>query len=107
MSWVKWWPTQQAFPRSAILTEMMSRSGSSAELLDEDLSNEMPDTSRSKRSLFLLAQVTLEGVLSDVRCLLSRLLLLILLFDAQQVLHRRAFLGLGYSGQRVFVSRAG
>ena len=46
MSLVKWWPTQQAFPRSAILTEMMSMPGVSGVL-----SRDIPETSRSRLSL--------------------------------------------------------
>lgn len=62
MSLVKWWPTQQALPRSAILTEMVSMDTSSASLSAVvasvsgfdgllDLSRLMPDISLVKRSL--------------------------------------------------------
>jgi hypothetical protein len=67
MSLVKWWLTQQALPRSAIFTDMMSPKSSPAfsggdELAD--LSRFMPDTSRVKMSLmfisFLLCRATEE-----------------------------------------------
>jgi hypothetical protein len=54
---VKWCPTQQAFPRSAILTEMVSNAASAAcsrSVFDEALlflSRLMPDTSFVRRSL--------------------------------------------------------
>jgi hypothetical protein len=57
MSFVKWCPTQQAFPRSAILTEMVSNAASAAcsrSVFDEALlflSRLMPDTSFVRRSL--------------------------------------------------------
>lgn len=59
MSFVKWWPTQHAFPRSAILTEMISaaRSGSvdlgweGCVLEGALLSRLMPDTSSVMMSL--------------------------------------------------------
>lgn len=57
MSFVKWCPTQQAFPRSAILTEIFSKARSgvpSADFSFEDvdcLSRLMPDTSLVRRSL--------------------------------------------------------
>ena len=60
ISFVKWWFTQQALPRSAILTLMtLSRPKSSALRFSpvededelEDLSREMPDTSFVRRSL--------------------------------------------------------
>jgi hypothetical protein len=57
MSFVKWWPTQQAFPRSAIFTEIFSNARSgvfSADFSLEDvdcLSRLMPDTSLVRRSL--------------------------------------------------------
>ena len=60
MSLVKWWPTQQALPRSAILTEMVSKERSSIALstvvsvFEEavlDLSRLMPETSLVRRSL--------------------------------------------------------
>jgi hypothetical protein len=48
MSLVKWWFTQQALPRSAILTEMMSNGFASSALrfspVPGVLSSEMPDT---------------------------------------------------------------
>lgn len=61
MSFVKWWPTQHAFPRSAILTEIFSNAMSgdaSADFSFEDdveacLSRLMPDTSLVRRSLGL------------------------------------------------------
>lgn len=59
ISFVKWWFTQQALPRSAILTLMTSNPKSSAFRFSpvdddeelEDLSREMPDTSFVRRSL--------------------------------------------------------
>lgn len=59
ISFVKWWLTQQALPRSAILTLITSRPKSSALRFSpvdedeelEDLSREMPDTSFVRRSL--------------------------------------------------------
>jgi hypothetical protein len=57
MSFVKWCPTQQAFPRSAILTEMVSNAASAAcsrSDFDEallPLSRLIPDTSLVRRSL--------------------------------------------------------
>lgn len=52
MSLVKWWLTQQAFPRSAILTLIFSNAGSLGfSAVDELLSNDMPDTSLLKMSL--------------------------------------------------------
>lgn len=52
MSLVKWWLTQQAFPRSAILTEIFSKAGFfGAAFSDEFLSNEMPEMSLLKMSL--------------------------------------------------------
>jgi hypothetical protein len=57
MSFVKWCPTQQAFPRSAILTEMVSKAFStccSSSVFPPgllDLSRLMPDTSFVRRSL--------------------------------------------------------
>jgi hypothetical protein len=52
MSLVKWWLTQQAFPRSAILTLIFSNAGSLGfSAVDEVLSNDMPDTSLLKMSL--------------------------------------------------------
>lgn len=62
MSLVKWWLTQHALPRSAILTLIMSKACASSALRfspadvvvdeDEDLSRDMPDTSLVRRSLF-------------------------------------------------------
>lgn len=64
MSFVKWWLTQQALPKSAIFTLMTSRPKvlSSAFLFSpvedddvlEDLSRETPDTSFARRSLELV-----------------------------------------------------
>lgn len=59
ISFVKWWFTQQALPKSAILTLMTSKPKSSAFRFSpvdddeelEDLSREMPDTSFVRRSL--------------------------------------------------------
>lgn len=59
ISFVKWWFTQQALPKSAILTLITSRPKSSALRFSpvddeeelEDLSREMPDTSFVRRSL--------------------------------------------------------
>lgn len=62
ISFVKWCPTQQALPKSAILTEMVSTERSSAilsaavfvceELLLLGLSRLMPEMSFVRRSLF-------------------------------------------------------
>lgn len=61
MSLVKWWPTQHALPRSAILTEIVSKARSSTIFSPEvsvfeeevvlDLSRLIPETSLVKRSL--------------------------------------------------------
>lgn len=51
---MKWWPTQQAFPRSAILTEMVSKPASSFNVSFEcllDLSRLIPETSLVNNSL--------------------------------------------------------
>ena len=50
---MKWWLTQQAFPRSAILTEIFSKAGffGAAFFSDEFLSNEMPEMSLLRMSL--------------------------------------------------------
>ena len=61
ISLVKWWFTQQAFPRSAILTLIMSQACMSSALRFSpvvergvaDLSSEMPDTSLVKISAVL------------------------------------------------------
>lgn len=56
MSFVKWWFTQQAFPRSAILTLMTSKACKSSAFLfspveeELDLSREIPETSFVRRS---------------------------------------------------------
>lgn len=61
MSFVKWWPTQQALPKSAILTEMLSIAKSSPSFsADEEgsvlvLSMFKPDTSLVKRSLLQIS----------------------------------------------------
>jgi hypothetical protein len=69
MSFVKWCPTQQAFPRSAILTEMVSNACSTccssslfpAEPLD--LSRLIPDTSLVRRSLHRVSHgLTMEVI---------------------------------------------
>jgi hypothetical protein len=57
MSFVKWWPTQHALPRSAILTEMVSKAvASSCFFFSEDvvgpLSSEMLEMSLVKTSLW-------------------------------------------------------
>ena len=55
ISFVKWWPVQHAFPKSAILTEMMSNAvASSAFFFSEELvlSRDMPETSRVRISLY-------------------------------------------------------
>lgn len=49
ISLVKWWPTQHALPKSAIFTEIIPQSTSSS--FDDDLSSEIPETSRSSKSL--------------------------------------------------------
>ena len=57
MSFVKWWLTQQALPRSAIFTLMISRLNGSSTLRFSPVNDallvfsEMPDTSRVRRSL--------------------------------------------------------
>lgn len=58
MSFVKWWLTQQALPRSAILTEITSICGSVSILsgdpdrdLDWDLPRSMPETLLARMSL--------------------------------------------------------
>jgi hypothetical protein len=57
MSFVKWCPTQQAFPRSAILTDIVSNAASAAcsrSVFDDvllPLSRLIPDTSLVRRSL--------------------------------------------------------
>lgn len=69
ISFVKWWFTQQALPKSAILTLMTSRPKSSAFRFSpvdddeelEDLSREMPDTSFVRRSLEPSKLVSVRG----------------------------------------------
>lgn len=64
MSLVKWWLTQQALPRSAILTLMISKPWASSALrlspADEDpddaLSSEIPETSLVRMSLLTRCQ---------------------------------------------------
>lgn len=57
MSFVKWWLTQQALPRSAILTLMTSSLNGSSTLRFSPVEeaslvlSEMPETSRLRRSL--------------------------------------------------------
>lgn len=53
MSFVKWWPTQQAFPRSAIFTEMTSSARSSLlfESCEDLFSSDTPARSFSRGSL--------------------------------------------------------
>jgi hypothetical protein len=55
ISFVKWWLTQHAFPRSAILTLIFSNAGSEGgwgfSAVEELLSNDMPDTSLLNMSL--------------------------------------------------------
>ena len=56
MSFVKWWPTQHALPRSAILTEMVSTEATRSSTaflsgVDDVFSKEMPDMSRVSKSL--------------------------------------------------------
>ena len=80
MSFVKWCPTQQALPRSAILTDMMSMPTSSVKhicSIVELLSSEMPETSRSSRSLKprLVSQRSIEnfpGKIEDAYVVFSR-----------------------------------
>ncbi len=72
MSLVKWWFTQQAFPRSAILTLMMSQDCISSALRfspvvefgEAVLSSEMPDTSLVKRSAVFSRCFWFSSVLS-------------------------------------------
>lgn len=55
ISLVKWWLTQHAFPRSAILTLIFSNAGSVGlgfSAAEEPLSNDMPDTSLLRMSLW-------------------------------------------------------
>ncbi len=58
MSFVKWWPTQHAFPRSAILTEMVSIAVAISSWLffseEPFLSREIPDTSWVRTSLAIV-----------------------------------------------------
>lgn len=88
ISFVKWWFTQQALPRSAILTLMTSRPKSSAFRFSpvddddefEDLSREMPDTSFVRRSLGCeVSQCVRLGssviLRANLRCLFPLLLL--------------------------------
>lgn len=52
ISFVKWWPTQQALPRSAILTDIISMPSSAGFCeVDVFLSRLMLDTSFVRRSL--------------------------------------------------------
>lgn len=97
ISFVKWWFTQQALPRSAILTLMTSRPKSSAFRFSpvdddeelEDLSREIPETSFVRRSLGPEKQVSMRSysdwareqlgssvmLCADLRCLFPLLLL--------------------------------
>jgi hypothetical protein len=73
MSLVKWWLTQQAFPRSAILTLIMSQACMSSALRfspvvesgDVLLSSEMPETSLVRISAVLSRVFWFSSVLSD------------------------------------------
>lgn len=84
MSFVKWCPTQQAFPRSAILTEIFSNARSgvfSADFSFEDvdcLSRLMSDTSLVRRSLCSVSNTHYLLRELDLRCLLALLLHVIL-----------------------------
>ena len=54
MSFVKWCPTQHALPKSAILTEIVSKDTSSAGFeveVDEDFPRSMPETLFASMSL--------------------------------------------------------
>ncbi len=72
MSLVKWWFTQQAFPRSAILTLIMSQACMSSALRFSPavergvaaLSSEMPDTSLVNRSAVFSRCFWFSSVLS-------------------------------------------
>ena len=99
MSLVKWWFTQHALPRSAILTLMMSKPWLSSALRlsldDEDpddaLSSEIPDTSRVRMSLETRSAPTSPcGARDDLRGLLPLLLLVVVPIPL-----RRRLLGLG------------
>lgn len=48
---MKWCVVQHAFPKSAILTDIFSKPVGSFLSLEEDLSREIPETSRVRRSL--------------------------------------------------------
>lgn len=95
---MKWWLTQQALPRSAILTLITSRPKSSALRFSpvdedeelEDLSREMPETSFVNRSLGPMKSVSMGNysdwaqwsdaarasrLRADLRCLFPLLLL--------------------------------
>jgi hypothetical protein len=69
MSFVKWCPTQQAFPRSAILTEIVSKAASAAcsrSVFDDvllPLSRLIPDTSLVRRSLIYVSMCSMVSSL--------------------------------------------
>ena len=59
ISFVKWWPTQQAFPRSAILTDIVSKALAVSSWLvsfgEADLFKEIPDMVCERFSLHVLS----------------------------------------------------
>jgi hypothetical protein len=74
MSFVKCWFVQQAFPKSAILTDMIPISGNSS--FSPDLSSVIPDISLAIASLMrFLLSVTYSAILNPIfenlRCSLS------------------------------------
>jgi hypothetical protein len=94
MSFVKWCPTQQAFPRSAILTEMVSNAFStccSSSVFPEevlDLSRLIPDTSFVRRSLRQVSP-SLDMGLYNLRSLFALILHVVLVgrFDTEPLGH--------------------
>lgn len=90
ISLVKWWPTQHALPKSAIFTEIIPQSTSSS--FDDDLSSEIPETSRSSKSLSAVSKWLLKRNTSlHVRSFFSLVVLLVLILDAEYLFHRRGF----------------
>lgn len=78
MSLVKWCPTQQALPKSAIFTEMVSIAVLMSSWLlflgDPDLFSEMPDIFSVKTSLHLSVPDLLTGCCNHLRGFFSLLL---------------------------------
>ena len=69
ISFVKWWLTQQAFPRSAIFTEIVSIEKSSANLTCSFFEGVVSDLSRSMSETSLV-RISLIVVLADRMTLL-------------------------------------